>query len=286
MEQQTISIAKAGIVATLNARTSILASANPIDSRYNINMSVVKNINLGPTLLSRFDLIYLVLDQPNEAADRRLGKHLVSLYHQEPGTETKQYTQDILTTADLTQYISYARRNINPKLTNQTEKMLVDGYLEMRQFGQREGAKVVSATPRQLESLIRLSEALARMRFSQQVAPQDVTEAIRLMKIATQTAATDPRTGRIDMDLLTTGLSAGERLRKDQVNTVIKELLQGKPEGMRKDQILDKINKSAGGSLRINPGEFDDILDELRDHGDITVGSKGIFKGLVRLMIR
>lgn len=285
MEQQTISIAKAGIVATLNARTSILASANPIDSRYNTNMSVVKNINLGPTLLSRFDLIYLVLDQPNEAADRRLGKHLVSLYHQEPGTETKQYTQDILTTADLTQYISYARRNINPKLTNQTEKMLVDGYLEMRQFGQREGAKVVSATPRQLESLIRLSEALARMRFSQQVAPQDVTEAIRLMKIATQTAATDPRTGRIDMDLLTTGLSAGERLRKDQVNTVIKELLQGKPEGMRKDQILDKINKSAGGSLRINPGEFDDILDELRDHGDITVGSKGSFKGLVRLMI-
>lgn len=96
MEQQTISIAKAGIVATLNARTSILASANPIESRYNTNMSVVKNINLGPTLLSRFDLIYLVLDQPNEAADRRLGRHLVSLYHKEPGTETKAHTKKLL----------------------------------------------------------------------------------------------------------------------------------------------------------------------------------------------
>merc|ERR1719422_497031 len=248
MEQQTISIAKCGVVCTLNARTSILASANPIDSRYNTNMSVVKNINLGPTLLSRFDLIYLVLDQPNEAADRRLGKHLVSLYHQEPGTETKQYTQDILTTADLTQYISYARRNINPKLTNQTEKMLVDGYLEMRQFGQREGAKVVSATPRQLESLIRLSEALARMRFSHVVEASDVEEALRLMKIATQTAATDPRTGCIDMDLLTTGLSAGERLRKDQVITVIKDLLNGKTLG--REILREEVNKSAQFDLR------------------------------------
>lgn len=188
-----------------------------------------------------------------------------------------------MSTDTLTQYISYARRNINPKLTDETEKMLVDGYTEMRQFGQREGAKVVSATPRQLESLIRLSEALARMRYSQEVSPSDVTEAIRLMKIATQTAATDPRTGRIDMDLLTTGLSAGERLRKDQVHSVIKDLLHGNTDGMQKFSLLERINSGAGAGLVISQGEFDDILEELRDHGEITLGSKGKFANVIRL---
>ena len=81
MEQQTVSITKAGILATLNARTSILASANPVESRYNPRLSVVENIKLPPTLLSRFDLIYLILDNPNADSDRRLAKHLVSLYY-------------------------------------------------------------------------------------------------------------------------------------------------------------------------------------------------------------
>ena len=85
MEQQTISVAKAGIIATLNARTSVLASANPVGSRYNPNMSVVENIQLPPSLMSRFDLIYLLLDKPNEASDRRLARHLVAL-HGDPET--------------------------------------------------------------------------------------------------------------------------------------------------------------------------------------------------------
>jgi DNA replicative helicase MCM subunit Mcm2 (Cdc46/Mcm family) len=87
MEQQTVSIAKAGIICTLNARTSILASANPVDSRYNPRLSVVENIQLPPTLLSRFDLIYLVLDSPDEDKDRRLARHLISLYYEEPAVE-------------------------------------------------------------------------------------------------------------------------------------------------------------------------------------------------------
>ena len=89
MEQQTVSIAKAGIICTLNARTSILASANPVDSRYNPKLSVVENIRLPPTLLSRFDLIYLILDNPDEDKDRRLARHLVSLYYQEPAVEVR-----------------------------------------------------------------------------------------------------------------------------------------------------------------------------------------------------
>ncbi len=82
MEQQTVSVAKAGIIATLNARTSVLASANPVGSRYNPRLSIIDNIHLPPSLISRFDLIYLILDKPNEATDRRLARHLISLYYE------------------------------------------------------------------------------------------------------------------------------------------------------------------------------------------------------------
>jgi DNA replication licensing factor MCM4 len=79
-EQQTVSIAKAGIITTLNARTSVLAAANPVGSKYDVNLPVTRNIDLPPTLISRFDLLYLVLDEVNEALDRKLAQHLVNLY--------------------------------------------------------------------------------------------------------------------------------------------------------------------------------------------------------------
>ena len=94
MEQQTVSVAKAGIICTLNARTAILAAANPIHSKYDPKLSVVENIQLPPTLLSRFDLIYLILDKQTEAADRRLANHIVSLYSLAPGEEVTQGEED------------------------------------------------------------------------------------------------------------------------------------------------------------------------------------------------
>ena len=205
MEQQTVSIAKAGIIATLNARTSVLASANPVESRYNPNLSVIENIRLTPTLLSRFDLIYLVLDKPNAETDRRLARHLVNLYYDVPTTR-----QPELKKKELAEYISYARENIHPKLTNEAGDALVEGYVDMRRLGinRQTAKKVITSTPRQLESLIRLSEAHARLHFSDVVTRRDVEEAIRLMNVATHKAATDPRTGAIDMDMITTGRTA------------------------------------------------------------------------------
>ncbi len=84
MEQQTISVAKAGIVCQLNSRTAILAAANPINSKYNVKKSVVENINLNPSLLSRFDLIYIVLDRPNESYDKKLASHILDIYSNKP----------------------------------------------------------------------------------------------------------------------------------------------------------------------------------------------------------
>ncbi|KAL7436522.1 hypothetical protein ACHAXH_005386 [Discostella pseudostelligera] len=224
MEQQTVSIAKAGIIATLNARTSILASANPVESRYNPSLSVVENIQLPPTLLSRFDLIYLILDAPNVSNDRMLAQHLVGLYY-----ETPNVVQPPLDHSLLRDYIAYARENIHPELSDLATRELIAAYIEMRRGGSGGSGsgrgRTITATPRQLESLIRLSEALARMKFSTVVTRDNVKEAVRLMKVATQAAATDPRTGRIDMDMITTGRSTAERELEENLSASLKELL-------------------------------------------------------------
>jgi DNA replication licensing factor MCM4 len=222
MEQQTISVAKAGIICSLNARTSILAAANPINSRYNPTLSVVENMNLPPTLLSRFDLIYLVLDQPNPVADRRLAKHIVSLYYEHP----PQATSTVLSIDEFAEYVSFARSECHPKLNDDAKSALIEGYVNMRRMSTSKNT--ISATPRQLESIVRLSEANAKMRLSDTVEVMDVEEAMRLLRVATQSAATDPRTGKIDMDLINTGRSASSRLRTAQLVNLLKDKLDGR----------------------------------------------------------
>ncbi|KAL3912385.1 MAG: hypothetical protein SGILL_006904, partial [Bacillariaceae sp.] len=224
MEQQTVSIAKAGIISTLNARTSILASANPVESRYNPNLSVVENIKLPPTLLSRFDLIYLILDSPNVDSDRQLAQHLVGLYYEKPSI-----AQPPMDTELLRDYIDFARENIHPRLNDDATEELLKSYLELRNppggnVGNN-GTRTISATPRQLESLIRTSEALAKMRYSSEVTRADAKEAVRLLKVATQAAATDPRTGRIDMDMINTGRTTVEREMEENLYVGLKEFL-------------------------------------------------------------
>ena len=224
MEQQTVSIAKAGIISSLNARTSILASANPVESRYNPNLSVVENIKLPPTLLSRFDLIYLILDSPNADSDRQLAQHLVGLYYDKPNI-----VKPPMDTQLLKDYIDYARENIHPRLSDEASEELLNSYLELRNppggnVGNN-GTRTISATPRQLESLIRTSEALAKMRYSSIVSRADAKEAVRLLKVATQAAATDPRTGRIDMDMINTGRTEVEREMGESLYLGLKEFL-------------------------------------------------------------
>lgn len=194
MEQQTISVAKAGIICTLNARTSILAAANPVNSRYDPNLSVMQNLQLPPTLLSRFDLIYLILDKPVEALDRQLATHLISLYteHPENHVEVAPIDKKTLTVSsrergDVQDYISYARRNVHPVIPDAAAVQLEEEYIKMRSLGARSTAgNVVTATPRQLESLIRISEALAKMKLNSEVSVEDVKEAARLINVATQ----------------------------------------------------------------------------------------------------
>ncbi|XP_031498783.1 DNA replication licensing factor MCM4 [Nymphaea colorata] len=276
MEQQTVSIAKAGIIASLNARTSVLACANPSESRYNPRLSVIDNIHLPPTLLSRFDLIYLILDKADENTDRRLARHIISLFHTRPESKS----QDVLDLPTLTAYISYAKKHIQPKISDEAAQAFVTGYVEMRKRGNFPGSskKVITATPRQIESVIRLSEALARMRFSELVEVEDVEEAFRLLKVALQQSAMDPATGTIDMDLITTGVSASERLRKQNLveaarNLITEKMQLGGP-SMRITQLLEELRKQSTAEVHLN--DLRGALSTLTTEGFVTVHGDNI----------
>ncbi|CAM6102730.1 unnamed protein product [Calypogeia fissa] len=253
MEQQTVSVAKAGIIATLNARTSVLACANPSGSRYNPRLSVIDNIQLPPTLLSRFDLIYLVLDKPDEQNDRRLARHLVALHYEEPEVQI----QEGFDLPTLTSYISYARQHYHPKLSDAAAEDLITGYVNMRRKGNFPGSskKVITATPRQLESIIRISEALARMRFSDTVERPDAAEALRLMDVALQQSATDHATGTIDMDLITTGVSASERTRRSNLAAAARSMIAEKVQAgqsVKVAQLLEEMRKDSTSEVTLH----------------------------------
>ena len=222
MEQQTLSIAKAGIICQLNARTSVLAAANPIESQWNPKRTIVENIQLPHTLMSRFDLIFLMLDPQDEVYDRRLGRHLVSLYYR----TADQAEEEQLDMSVLRDYITYAKQTFNPKLTEEAGNQLIQSYVKMRQVGSGRGQ--VTAFPRQLESLIRLAEAHAKLRFSNTVDLVDVEEASRLHREALKQSATDPLSGKIDVSILTTGQSEGSRKRRLLVKNGLKAVIDKK----------------------------------------------------------
>lgn len=272
MEQQTVSIAKAGIITTLNARTSILAAANPVESKYNVDLPITRNIDLPPTLISRFDLLYLVLDQVDETLDRKLAQHLVGLYL-EDAPNTGGY--DVLPLDELSAYIDYARTNIHPVLSSEASDELVASYVSLRSIGAsdpRSSEKRITATTRQLESMIRLSEAHARMRFAAHVELQDVQEACRLMREAIRTSAMDPRTGKIDMGLLNTGTGVGQRKMQDDMRRELLTMLDGgagKGKGLKWGEAMKRLADQS--SIRVDAAEFSEVIKVMVNEGVLTV---------------
>ncbi|MED6143355.1 MCM DNA helicase complex subunit mcm6 [Stylosanthes scabra] len=190
MEQQTISITKAGIQATLNARTSILAAANPAGGRYDKSKPLKYNVALPPAILSRFDLVYVMIDDPDDQTDYHIAHHIVRVHQKREEALTPTFT-----TAQLKRYIAYAK-TLKPKLTADARKILVDSYVALRRGDTNPGSRVAyRMTVRQLEALIRLSEAIARCHLETQVQPQHVNLAVKLLK----TSIISVESGDIDL---------------------------------------------------------------------------------------
>jgi len=176
MEQQTISITKAGVKATLNARTSILAAANPIGGRYDRTKSLKQNIQMTAPIMSRFDLFFILVDDCNEVTDYAIARRIIDLH-----MRAEESVERVYEAADISRYISFARL-FKPKVTEESMDFLVEQYRHLRQRDTGGGFKSSwRITVRQLESMIRLSEAMARMGCSDQVLPKHVKEAYRLL---------------------------------------------------------------------------------------------------------
>lgn len=267
MEQQTISIAKAGIITTLNARTSILASANPINSRYDPNLPVTSNIDLPPPLLSRFDLVYLILDKVDEKIDRQLARHLTDMYLEDrPESVSNNF---LLPIEFLTVYIQYVKENYNPVMTEDGKNELVRSYVELRKLGEdsRASEKRITATTRQLESMIRLSEAHAKMRLSHTVELIDVKEAVRLIKSAIKDYATDPTTGRIDMDMVQTGTTFAQRRVQEDLGNELLKIIGDNDNFIRFNDLAFKINESV--SFRVENSDINEAIKRLVEEGKV-----------------
>ncbi len=257
MEQQTISIAKAGIVARLNARTAVLAAGNPRYGRYLPNRSVTENVNLPPTILSRFDLIFVLRDIPNVNHDLRLAQHIATVH------SISENIKPIIDIDLLRKYIAYARKFVRPVLTEEARKLIEDFFVEMRKRSLETPESPITITARQLEALIRLAEAHARMALKDRVTEEDAAEAIRLMKSMLESVGLDVESGEVDIDTIMTGKPKSQRERMLIIEEIIRSI--SKDEGCAKiKNILSKAREQ-----KIDEKFVEEALSKMRREGII-----------------
>lgn len=206
----TCSIAKGGIVATLNARTSILAAANPQFGRYDLNRNFAENVNLSPVVLSRFDLYFILRDVPDETRDALLTEHILAQHR-----NIERQVEATYDTSYLRRYIAYAKLS-SPKLSDEASEAIAKFFLELRKASVDSAVQI---TPRQLESLIRQSEARAKLMLRDVVTKEDVEVVIKLFRSSLTQAGLDVETGKTDIDILMTGRPKSSW---DKMNAIIK----------------------------------------------------------------
>jgi len=224
MEQQTISVAKAGITTVLNSRTSVLAAANPVWGRYDEGRSPGENIDFQTTILSRFDMIFIVKDEHNEARDRTIAKHVMNVHMNRPQENVEGNDAEI-DVEKMKRFIAYCKLKCAPRLSAEAHEMLSSHFValrkQIRQVEQdNDERSSIPITVRQLEAIIRISEALAKMTLSTTVQSFHVDEAIRLFKYSTMDAAS---AGGAD------GLSRGEL--NDEMTKIEREIRRRLPVG-------------------------------------------------------
>ena len=257
MEQHTVSVAKGGIVATLNARTAILAAANPSLGRYEPHRTVTENISLPVTILSRFDLIFVLRDTPNKETDSKMSEHILELHKKGASS-----AESLLSLELLRKYISYSK-GIRPVLTQGALQRLNDFYLAMRSASEAEGSPV-AITARQLESLVRIAEARGRAALRKEVTEEDAEAAIAIMKKSLEEVGIDLSSYKIDIDLIMTGKPKSMR---DKLQIILSTLME-----MEKDVgIVEKtvLLNELEAKYKISRGEAERLIGQLLREGTI-----------------
>jgi replicative DNA helicase Mcm len=266
MEQHTVSIAKGGIVATLNARTAILAASNPSLGRYESHRTVAENISLPVTILSRFDLIFVLRDVPNKESDGKMSAHILELHRKGLSPIEPPISPDLLR-----KYITYAK-GVRPTLTSEAVQRLNDFYLAMRSASESEGSPV-AITARQLESLVRVAEAHARSALRKEVKAEDAEAAIAIMKRSLEEVGIDLSSYKMDIDIIMTGKPKSVR---DRLQTILSTLMELERETgiVEKTTLLNDLDER----YKISRGEAERLIGQLLREGTIYEPREGYLK--------
>ncbi len=259
LEQQRISISKANIHATLRCETSVLAAANPKYGRFNPYEPIPKQIDLPPPLLNRFDLIFTIRDLPSRHLDEKLARHVLNI-HSNPEAVVPKVDKDFLR-----KYIAYAKRTVRPVLTKEAMDVIVDFYVSLRNKSVSSEGEVqrIAISARQLEALVRLSEASARVKLKDKVEVEDAKRAIELLSFSLRQVATDEK-GEIDVDKIT-GMSAVRRGKLYKIRNIIEELSSNYDNGEIPIEAIVERAKQEG----IEERDAREIISNLIREGEI-----------------
>lgn len=286
MESQTISVAKAGILATLKCRCSILGAANPKLGRFDPYENIPEQINMPPSLMSRFDLIFILQDKPEERRDANIAGHILKshfageLNEHRKNVTSSHVTEDSVKTAMkviqpevdprmLRKYIAYAKRKIFPIMSEDAREQIINFYLTLRKQSEGDNASI-AITARQLEGLVRISEASARMRLCDRVTTDDVERTIRIVTTSLKQVGMDQETGKLDIDRLTVGVAKSQRDRIKSLKHIIEELTKEYDGPVPVDAVIDKA--SEGG---LTKDKVEKELKKLKEIGEIFEPKSG-----------
>ena len=260
MEQGSASIAKASIIATLPAKTAILAGANPKYGRFDPYSPIKEQIDIPETLLTRFDLKFVLRDVPDPNIDEKIIEHVAKTRF-----FGKKENREILDPIFIRKYIAYARKNCKPEMTEEAYKRLADFYKEMRQ---KSTGQVISITMRQFEALIRLAQASAKVRLSDKVTIEDAERAIKLMKISLTQLGFEPELGVIDIDRVEGSLSASQRGKIRIVRSIIEELQKIFGNMIPEEEVIKRAKEQ-------NVDNVEEILNKMKLEGEIYYTKPG-----------
>ncbi|PSQ35323.1 hypothetical protein BRD08_07365 [Halobacteriales archaeon SW_10_66_29] len=276
----SISVSKAGINATLKSRCSLLGAANPTYGRFDEYEPIGEQIDLAPPLISRFDLIFTVTDQPDEEKDAELAEHILqtnyagelNTHREETSTsnysleEVERVTEDVAPTIDpelLRKYVAYAKRNCYPTMTEEAKDEIQEYYVKLRTRGEAEDAPV-PVTARKLEALVRLAEASARVRLSDTVEADDAQRAIDIAQYCLEDIGLDPETGELDADMIETGTSKSQRDRIMNIKSLIETIEEEYDEGAPVDVIVERAEEQG-----MDASKAEHEIDKLKQKGEV-----------------
>ena len=267
LEQQTVTISKANVQATLAAETSVLAAGNPKYGRFEPTQSITQQIDLPPTLINRFDLIFILRDLPNKIQDESIASHVLNIHQR----KDKKAPMD---RELFRKYIAYAKKRIDPRLTKAAVEEIKNFYVKLRNMQTSGESSSIAISARQLQGLVRLSEAHAKARLSNTVDKEDAQASIRLTNYYLMQVGYDPETKTFDIDRFTSRVTSSQRSKIIMLREAIKEL----EDRYGKMVPLDVLRKEFENEF--SDAEFDETIEKLKKSGDIFQPKSGFIQDI------